>query len=58
MYDFGAFRLVEYDDILDELEVYSFVALAAYYAKNWGACSKAFIRYPPFEPHCHGLGYI
>lgn len=44
-----AMRLVEYDDILDELEVYSLVALAAYYAKNWGACSKAFIRLEALE---------
>ena len=40
---------MEYDDILDELEVYSLVALAAYYAKNWGACSKAIIRLEALE---------
>lgn len=44
-----AMRLIQYDDILDELEVYSLVALAAYYAKNWGACSKAFIRLEALE---------
>eukprot|EP01012_Entosiphon_sulcatum_P034864 TRINITY_DN4426_c0_g1_i1.p1 TRINITY_DN4426_c0_g1~~TRINITY_DN4426_c0_g1_i1.p1 ORF type:complete len:1254 (+),score=336.39 TRINITY_DN4426_c0_g1_i1:198-3764(+) len=44
-----AMRLIEYDDILDELEVYSLLALAAYYAKNWGACSKAFIRLEALE---------
>lgn len=37
-------RLTQYDDVLDEVEVYAVVALAAYYAKNWGACSRAFIR--------------
>eukprot|EP01006_Ploeotia_vitrea_P054301 TRINITY_DN67870_c2_g4_i1.p1 TRINITY_DN67870_c2_g4~~TRINITY_DN67870_c2_g4_i1.p1 ORF type:complete len:1236 (-),score=168.86 TRINITY_DN67870_c2_g4_i1:194-3901(-) len=44
-----AMRLMEYDDVLDELEVYALIALTAYWAKNWGACSKAFIRLEALE---------
>jgi len=44
-----AMRLTQYDDVLDEVEVYAVVALAAYYAKNWGACSRAFIRLEAVE---------
>ena len=39
-----AMRLVDYEDILDPVDIYSLIAIASYYAKHYGQCSKAFIR--------------
>jgi hypothetical protein len=36
--------LVEYDDVLDPVQAYSVLALAALWNKSYGACSKAFIK--------------
>jgi WD repeat-containing protein 35 len=35
-----ALHLRDYEDILDPLEVYSFLALASFYNKFYGQCSK------------------
>ncbi|KAG2494620.1 hypothetical protein HYH03_007139 [Edaphochlamys debaryana] len=39
-----ALHLREYEDLLDPLEIYSFLALAAFYNQFFGQCSKAFIK--------------
>jgi len=39
-----AMVLVEYDDVLDPVQAYSILALAALSNKSYGACSKAFIK--------------
>eukprot|EP00053_Salpingoeca_punica_P010039 m.90373 g.90373 ORF g.90373 m.90373 type:complete len:1153 (-) comp15261_c1_seq1:288-3746(-) len=39
-----AARLTEYDDILDPVQAYSLLAIAALANKSYGVCSKAFIR--------------
>lgn len=39
-----ALHLREYEDVLEPLEIYSFVALASFYNKFFGQCSKAFIK--------------
>ena len=39
-----AMRLIHYEDILDPVDIYSLIAIASYYAKHYGNCSKAFIR--------------
>eukprot|EP00760_Papus_ankaliazontas_P001905 PhM_4_TR10728/c0_g1_i1/m.13047/K19674/WDR35, IFT121; WD repeat-containing protein 35 len=44
-----AMRLVNYDDVLNPVEVYSLLAIAAYYARNYGLCSKAFVRLETIE---------
>eukprot|EP00756_Hemistasia_phaeocysticola_P065639 Hpha_TRINITY_DN8695_c0_g1::TRINITY_DN8695_c0_g1_i1::g.168905::m.168905/K19674/WDR35, IFT121; WD repeat-containing protein 35 len=44
-----AMRLMEYDDILDEVDLHSLIALVAYYNKNYAVCSKAFIRLEAIE---------
>eukprot|EP00049_Salpingoeca_infusionum_P026788 m.27924 g.27924 ORF g.27924 m.27924 type:complete len:1165 (+) comp8999_c0_seq1:165-3659(+) len=40
----SAVRLAEYDDIVDPLQVYSILALAAVATESFGLCSKAFIK--------------
>jgi WD repeat-containing protein 35 len=37
-------RLQEYEDILDPKDIYSLIALTAFYNKHYNQCSKAFIR--------------
>ncbi len=37
-------RLIDYEDILDPVEIYSLIAISSYYAKHFNQCSKAFIR--------------
>ncbi len=44
-----ALRLVDYEDIIDPADIFSLIALAAYYAKHYGQCSKAFIRLETLE---------
>ncbi|KAJ9468906.1 Intraflagellar transport protein 122-like protein [Diplonema papillatum] len=44
-----AMRLTEYDDILDEVSLYSLIALTAYLNKSYSLCSKAFIRLETIE---------
>ena len=44
-----AMRLMEYDEYVDPLEAYSVIALAAFYNKNFGICSKAFTRLEALE---------
>ena len=39
-----ALRLAEYEDILDAKEIYSLIALASFYNKYYGQCSRAFIK--------------
>ncbi|DAZ96060.1 TPA: hypothetical protein N0F65_005838 [Lagenidium giganteum] len=39
-----ALKLAAYEDILEEREIYSLVALAAFYTKHYEQCSKAFIK--------------
>jgi WD repeat-containing protein 35 len=39
-----ALRLTEYEDVLDAKEIYSLVALACFYNKYYGQCSRAFIK--------------
>ncbi|KAL6750533.1 intraflagellar transport protein [Haematococcus lacustris] len=39
-----ALHLRDYEDVLEPLEIYSFLALAAFYNKFYGQCSKAFIK--------------
>ncbi|TYZ67233.1 hypothetical protein PybrP1_011840 [[Pythium] brassicae (nom. inval.)] len=39
-----ALKLTEYEDILEEREIYSLIALAAFYTKHFEQCSKAFIK--------------
>ncbi|KAI8474040.1 MAG: intraflagellar transport protein [Monoraphidium minutum] len=39
-----ALALRSYDDVLDPSEVWSFLALAAFYARFYGTCSKAFVK--------------
>ncbi|GFR48747.1 hypothetical protein Agub_g10705, partial [Astrephomene gubernaculifera] len=39
-----ALHLREYEDLLDPVEIYSFLALAAFYNQFFGQCSKAFIK--------------
>jgi len=36
--------LGEYDDVLDPVDVHSFAALASFYSRHYGRCSKAFIK--------------
>src|SRR5690606_12101327 len=42
-------RLMEYDDILDKKEVYSLIALTAFYVGNYQMCSKAFSKLESLE---------
>ena len=44
-----AMRLSEYDDILDEVDLYSLIALTTYLNKSYSLCSKAFIRLETIE---------
>merc|ERR1712146_447109 len=44
-----ALRLAEYEDILDPREVYSLIALAAYYSRHFAVCSQAFCRLESLE---------
>lgn len=39
-----ALHLRDYEDILDPLEIYSFLGLASFYNGFYGQCSKAFIK--------------
>eukprot|EP00741_Cyanophora_paradoxa_P024440 tig00022075_g23597.t1 len=39
-----ALRLREYEDILDAVDIYALIAIAAFYNKHYGQCSKAFIK--------------
>uniref|UniRef100_A0A7S0R8E2 Anaphase-promoting complex subunit 4 WD40 domain-containing protein n=1 Tax=Chlamydomonas leiostraca TaxID=1034604 RepID=A0A7S0R8E2_9CHLO len=39
-----ALHLRDYEDLLDPKEIYSFLALASFYNKFYGQCSKAFIK--------------
>jgi len=36
--------LQEYEDLIDPVDIYSFIALACFYSKHYGRCSKAFIK--------------
>ena len=44
-----AMRLIDSEEILDPVDIYSLIAIAAYYAKHFGQCSKAFIRLETLE---------
>ena len=44
-----AARLMEYDDVLDEVDLFSLIALASYLNKCYALCSKAFIRLESIE---------
>jgi WD repeat-containing protein 35 len=37
-------RLQEYEDVLEAKEIYSLIALSAFYNKYYGQCSRAFIK--------------
>lgn len=39
-----ALKLANYEDILEEREIYSLIALTAFYTKHFEQCSKAFIK--------------
>lgn len=39
-----ALRLPDYEDILPPKDIYSLIALTAYYNKHYGQCSRAFIK--------------
>lgn len=39
-----ALKLTQYEDILDEREVYALIALTAFYTNHFEQCSKAFIK--------------
>lgn len=39
-----ALRLQDYEDIIAPKDIYSLIALTAYYNKHYGQCSKAFIK--------------
>eukprot|EP00660_Eupelagonema_oceanica_P015086 gene15086-1525_t len=53
-----AMRLAEFDDVLDEVDLYSLMALTAYYAKNYSVCSKAFIRLEAIEARGGSRGRV
>ncbi|KAK3238460.1 WD repeat-containing protein 35 [Cymbomonas tetramitiformis] len=36
--------LQEFEDVLDPVDIHSFIALASFYSKYYGKCSKAFIK--------------
>lgn len=36
--------LQDYEDLLDAVDIYSFIAIACYYSKHYGRCSKAFMK--------------
>ncbi len=36
--------LIDYDDLLDPMEVYLLLALSSYLAEYYAVCSKAFMR--------------
>lgn len=40
----AALHLVYYDDILEPQNIYSLIAVTAYYAKYFATCSKAFVK--------------
>jgi len=40
----SALALVNYDDLLDPMEVYSLLALSSYLAEYYGVCNKAFMK--------------
>eukprot|EP00759_Apiculatamorpha_spiralis_P026415 PhF_6_TR29362/c0_g1_i1/m.43202/K19674/WDR35, IFT121; WD repeat-containing protein 35 len=44
-----ASRLPLYDDILDEVDLYSIMAVCSIYGKNFSLCSKAFVRLEAIE---------
>ena len=44
-----ALRLREYESVLPAAEIYSLIALSAFYAKYYATCSKAFIRLQSME---------
>ena len=37
-------KLCEYDDILNPRDIYSLLALTAYFNKFYGICSQAFVK--------------
>jgi WD repeat-containing protein 35 len=40
-------KLCEYDDILNPRDIYSLLALTAYFNKFYGICSQAFVKVRP-----------
>jgi len=44
-----ALRLKEYDGVLTPEEIYSLIALTAFYSKFYGQCSKAFVKLQALE---------
>eukprot|EP00727_Mastigamoeba_balamuthi_P004271 m51a1_g13841 hypothetical protein (1211) ;mRNA; r:520608-525261 len=42
-------RLTEYEDILDQREIYTLIALSSYYNKHYKQCSRAFTRLEMLE---------
>mmetsp|Transcript_15599 Transcript_15599/g.37800 ORF Transcript_15599/g.37800 Transcript_15599/m.37800 type:complete len:1119 (+) Transcript_15599:1703-5059(+) len=36
--------LLEYEDLLEPVDIYSFIAISSYYSKHYGRCSKAFMK--------------
>jgi WD repeat-containing protein 35 len=36
--------LQDYEDLLDSVDIYSFIAIACYYSRHYGRCSKAFMK--------------
>ena len=45
-----AVRLAEFEDVLRARDVYALIALAAYHAKYFGVCSRAFIKLETLAP--------
>ena len=36
--------LQDYEDLLEPVDIYSFIAIACYYSRHYGRCSKAFMK--------------
>eukprot|EP01063_Lacrimia_lanifica_P003469 TRINITY_DN1185_c0_g1_i1.p1 TRINITY_DN1185_c0_g1~~TRINITY_DN1185_c0_g1_i1.p1 ORF type:complete len:1246 (+),score=479.60 TRINITY_DN1185_c0_g1_i1:153-3890(+) len=49
-----AMRLTEYDDILEEGDLYTLIALVSYLNKSYSICSRAFIRLETLEARVAG----
>ena len=45
----SAMRLLEYEEILDIRDICSVIGLTAFYSRNFGLCSKAFIKLESME---------
>jgi WD repeat-containing protein 35 len=43
-------KLCEYDDVLNPRDIYSLLALTAYFNKFYGICSQAFVKVPSLSP--------